>query len=136
MSIISVTRIPRKLCRLATAGLLLLNGACAVQQEPANKYQTDIGSSQVEARPVAELQNQALVAIDNNEFQLAIDYLQRAINIQPRNAWSWHYLGLSYRHAEQYDQCLAMIDRSFSYSSYDDILELANARLKAQCQKG
>ena len=136
MSINRVTRFPCMFCRLAIAGLLLLNGACTVQQAPANKYQSDVGGSQVEARPVAELHDQALTAMDNNQFQLAIDYLQRAINIQPRNAWSWHYLAQSYLHTRQYDQCLEMIDRSFSYSSYDDILELANVELKAQCQRG
>jgi cytochrome c-type biogenesis protein CcmH/NrfG len=118
------------------AFILLLIGACSVQPVSTNQYQVDIGDAGAEARPVAELHDQALTALDDNQFQLAIDYLQRAIKIQPRNAWSWHYLAQSYRQNQQFDQCLAMVDRSFSYSSYDDVLELANDRLRAQCQQG
>lgn len=136
MSINRITRMPSMLCRLASAGILLLNGACAIQKTPTNQYQSDIDSSQVEARPVAELHNQALTAMGNSQFQLAIDTLQRAIKIQPRNAWSWHYLAQGYWHAGQNDQCLEMIERSFSYASYDDVLELANDELKTQCQQG
>jgi Tfp pilus assembly protein PilF len=118
------------------AFILLFAGACSVQPVSTNPYQGDIGDAGVEARPVAELHHQALAALDNNQFQLAIDYLQRAIKIQPRNAWSWHYLAQSYQQSQQFNQCLAMVDRSFSYSSYDDVLELANDRLRAQCQQG
>jgi len=132
----SIIRISKLLCRTAMAFILLLAGACSVQPVSTNQYQGDIGDAGVEARPVAELHDQALTALDDNQFQLAIDYLQRAIKIQPRNAWSWHYLAQSYRQNQQFDQCLAMLDRSFSYSSYDDVLELANDRLRAQCQQG
>ena len=131
-----INRISNLLCRTAMAIILLLIGACSVQPVSTNQYQVDIGGAGAEARPVAELHNQALAALDNNQYQLAIDYLQRAIKIQPRNAWSWHYLGQSYRQNQQFDQCLAMVDRAFSYSSYDDALELANDRLRAQCQLG
>lgn len=129
-------RISKLLCHTAMAFILLLVGACSVQTVSTNQYQVDIGDAEAEARPVAELHHQALAALDNNQFQLAIDYLQRAIKIQPRNAWSWHYLAQSYRQNQQFDQCLAMVDRAFSYSSYDDVLELANDRLRAQCQQG
>ena len=133
MPIIRISNLPG---RTAMAIILLLIGACSVQPVSTNQYQGDIGVTGAEARPVEELHNQALAALDNNQFQLAVDYLQRAIKIQPRNAWSWHYLAQSYRQNQQYDQCLAMVDRSFSYSSYDDVLELANDRLRAQCQLG
>lgn len=131
-----IIRISNLLCRTAMAIILLLIGACSVQPVSTNQYQVDIGGAEAEARPVAELHNQAQAALDNNQYQLAIDYLQRAIKIQPRNAWSWHYLAQSYRQNQQFDQCLAMVDRAFSYSSYDDVLELANDRLRAQCQQG
>ena len=59
--------------------------------------------------------------------------LQRAIKIQPRNAWSWHYLAQTYWRDAQYDRCLAMIERSNSYGGYDDALTTANDRLKFRC---
>lgn len=130
-----IIRIAKLLRGTATAIVLLLLGACSLQPISTNRYQSDIGGG-VEAHPVAELQQQALAALHDKHYQQAIDYLQRAINIQPRNAWSWHYLAQSYRQNRQYDQCLAMIDRSLSYSSYDDILELANDQLRARCRQG
>lgn len=126
----------RLFCRLATLFILLFGAACTIPREPPNRYQNEIEVSQLEARPVTELQNQALAALYQEQFQLAIDYLQRAIKIQPRNAWSWHYLAQTYWRDGQYDRCLAMIDRSNSYGSYDDPLTTANDRLKPKCQQG
>lgn len=129
----SITFHARFFCRLLILSLLLLSGACSVPQSPANRYQSDIEIDQPEASPVTELQSQALAAIKRNEYQQAIDYLQRAIKIQPRNAWNWHYLAQAYWHDGNYDQCLAMIDRSSSYGSYDQSLSSANDKLQPKC---
>ena len=117
---------------LAAAFILLLN-ACSAPGISSNRHQSTIESGKP-ARPVSELQHQALAALDNNQFQQAIDYLQRAIKIQPRNAWSWHYLAQSYWRNSQPDRCRSMIERSNSYSSYDDLLINANAALRNKCQ--
>jgi len=114
--------------------MLLFGLSCGVPQKPANRYQTDLEIDQPEASPVTELQSQALAAIKRNEYQQAIDYLQRAIKIQPRNAWNWHYLAEAYWYDGNYDQCLAMIDRSSSYGSYDQSLSSANDELLLKCQ--
>ena len=132
----SVTSLLRWLYRLTTLSVLLIVGACTVSEIPSNRYQDDIEVSMAEARPVTELQNQALAALGEEQFQLAIDYLQRAIKIQPRNAWSWHYLAQTYWRDAQYDRCLAMIERSDSYGVFDDALVSANNRLKPKCQQG
>ena len=125
----------RPFCRLATLFILSFGVACTIPESP-NRYQNDIEVSQLEARPVTELQNQALAALYQDQFQLAVDYLQRAIKIQPRNAWSWHYLAQTYWRDGQYDRCLAMLERSHSYGSYDEPLTAANDRLKPKCQPG
>jgi outer membrane protein assembly factor BamD (BamD/ComL family) len=130
----SVTAPLRLFYRLTTLSLLSIVGACTISEIPSNRYQDDIEVSMVEARPVTELQNQALAALGEEQFQLAIDYLQRAIKIQPRNAWSWHYLAQTYWRDAQYDRCLAMIERSNSYGVFDDALVSANDRLKPKCQ--
>ncbi len=132
----SVTALLRLFYRVTTLSLLLIVGACTVSEIPSNRYQDDIEVSKVETRPVTELQNQALAALGEEQFQLAIDYLQRAIKIQPRNAWSWHYLAKTYWRDGQYDRCLAMIERSDSYGVFDDGLMAANDRLKPKCQQG
>jgi outer membrane protein assembly factor BamD (BamD/ComL family) len=116
--------------------LMLLMTAC---NQPgrgvsSNQYQTSIESDQSEAGPVSELHNQALSALEQDNFQQAINYLQRAIKIQPRNAWSWHYLAQSYWRDGQNDRCRSMVDRSDSYSSYDEVLISANSSLRNKCQ--
>jgi len=123
------------LCRLTTLAIVSIIAACSIQEPPANRYQDDAEVSQIEAQPVAELQNQALAALEAAHYQQAIDYLQRAIKIQPRNAWSWHYLARTYWQKGQPGRCLEMIERSSSYAS-DDVVNGANDKLRAHCQQG
>jgi len=123
--------------RLAIILLLLFSSACQVPEPPVdNRYQRapeNTASGQSPSGPVVQLQNQALAAINEDQYQLAIDYLQRAIKIQPRDPWSWHYLADIYWRKGQYDRCLAMIDRSSGYAVKDAALADANANLRAQC---
>ena len=131
----SVTRLQR----LAIVLLLLFTSACQAPEPPVdNRYQrapeSTSAAGQAASSPVVQLQNQALAAINENQYQLAIDYLQRAIKIQPRDPWSWHYLADIYWRKGQYDRCLAMIDRSSGYAVNDAALADANANLRAQCQ--
>jgi predicted Zn-dependent protease len=134
----SVTDSVTSLQRLAIVLLLLFSSACQVPEPPVdNRYQRapeTTASSQAPSSPVVQLQNQALAAINEDQYQLAIDYLQRAIKIQPRDPWSWHYLADIYWRKGQYDRCLAMIDRSSGYAVNDAALADANADLRAQCQ--
>jgi Tfp pilus assembly protein PilF len=116
--------------------MISITTACSVPQPSANRYQSTAEASQLEARPVAELQNQALAALDDQQYQQAIDYLQRAIKIQPRNAWSWHYLAQAYWSKGQPGRCLEMIERSGSYANTDEVVDGANDKLKVQCQQG
>ena len=109
--------------------------ACSVPEPSDNRYQSTVEVSQLEARPVAELHNQALAAVDAEQYQQAISYLQRAIKIQPRNAWSWHYLARVYWREGQLERCLEMLERSSSYAN-DEVVDGANDNLRIQCQQG
>lgn len=122
--------------RLALLILIAVSAGCAVPEPEQNRYQVESVASSVAAGPVTELQNQALTALNEDSYQQAINYLQRAIKIQPRNAWSWHYLAQIYWRSGDSDRCLAMIERSHSYGDGDDDLEDANDQLKVQCQQG
>jgi tetratricopeptide (TPR) repeat protein len=132
---------------LAIVVLIALFSACqAPEPVPDNRYQRTIentssvntaSASQVPStsQPVIQLQNQALAAINEDQYPLAIDYLQRAIKIEPRNAWSWYYLADIYWRTGQYQRCLAMIERSTDYTAGDDDqLAGANTELQGQCQ--
>ena len=116
--------------------LALLLSACAI--EPSyNRYQAAPGATQPGASDaVAELQRSARDALEQREYQQAIDYLQRAIRIEPRNPFSWHYLAETYWRAGDPRRCLDMLERSFSYSSSADRLEHLNQRLRARCEDG
>ena len=114
--------------------LLILIASCSGPEIVPERYQTaSIGPERV-VGPVAELHRKAISAIHQDRYAQAVEYLQRAIKIEPRNAYSWHYLALTYWHSNQYGRCVNMIYRSISYSSGQDDLERANAALLPQCE--
>ncbi len=115
--------------------LVLLIGACAQPPGP-NPYQQDAALPQPGQGAVSQLQQQARAALDRGSVADAIELLQRAIRIEPRNPFSWHYLAQSYRRGGDLARCNEMAQRSFSYSSPDDGLDEANRRLRAACQQG
>jgi tetratricopeptide (TPR) repeat protein len=100
-----------------------------------DRYQTASIASERTTGPVAELHRKAISAISHNLYPQAVEYLQRAIKIEPRNAFSWHYLAQTYWHSKQYGRCLEMIKRSISYSSDLDDLDRANSALIIQCRE-
>ena len=109
---------------LAIVVLIALFSACqAPEPVPDNRYQRTVDNTASvnqlpsTSQPAIQLQNQALAAINEGQYPLAIDYLQRAIKIEPRNAWSWYYLADIYWRTGQYQRCLAMIERSMDYAA-------------------
>ena len=115
--------------------LFCVLGACSSLEPQPNRYQLDTEAAGASA-PLGELQLQARTALALGDFQLAIDTLQRAIRIEPRNAWSWHYLGESYRRQGDFERCLSMVERAFSYAGRDDRLLRNNRRLQQKCSHG
>ena len=118
---------------LLLPGLLLL-ASCATEPT-ANRYQLEVSKAPPVA-PVTQLQQQARAALERGEFQLAIDTLQRAIRIEPRDGWNWHYLAESYWRSGDYQQCRAMVERAFSYAGRDDRLLRENRKLQQKCSYG
>ena len=115
--------------------LCLLLASCALEPK-YNPYQDGSQAQPGQESAVAELQRNAVDALERQAYQQAIDYLQRAIRIEPRNPLSWHYLAQTYWQRKDFTRCLEMVERSFSYSSIDDDLDQANAELKQRCQPG
>ncbi|MCP4333506.1 MAG: tetratricopeptide repeat protein [Gammaproteobacteria bacterium] len=125
----------RSLCRLALLVALSIGAGCNVPEAPQeNPYQHPVDSGESGSEPIRLLHNQALAAINESQYQQASDYLQRAIKIEPRNAWSWHYLADVHWRQGELERCLAMIQRSQSYASDDEQLTSANQLLMDQCQ--
>ena len=113
--------------------MVIVIASCTGPGITPDRYQTASISSERTIGPVAELHRKAISAINQSRYPQAIEYLQRAINIEPRNAFSWHYLAQTYWHSKQYGRCLDMAKRSISYSSKLDDLDRANTTLISQC---
>jgi len=121
--------------RLIFTVILSWLASCAV--EPVhNRYQLPADEQQPGDSAVAELQQRAKQALAGKDYRLAIEYLQRAIRIEPRNPYSWHYLGETYRASGDYRRCLEMVERSSSYSEEGGDLDASNRRLRQICQSG
>jgi len=113
--------------------LLIVITSCSGPKIEPERYQTASIASERSSGPVAELHRKAISVINQNSYPQAVEFLQRAIKIEPRNAYSWHYLALTYWHSNQYGRCINMINRSISYSSGQDDLERANTALLPRC---
>ena len=112
--------------------LMLLLAACAVQPR-YNPYQAPPLPSD-DSGPVAELRRQATAALQQQAFTRAIELLQRAIRIEPRDPYNWHYLAETYHRSGDAARCLEMVARAQSYSAASSALQIANQRLQARCE--
>jgi len=134
-----VTPLSTIFMRLAVIVLLAICGACQTPEpEPDNRYQRTIDNagSAVPAlpEPLRQLHNQALAAINEGQYALAADYLQRAIRIAPRNGWSWYYLAdVDWRQGD-HEHCRSMLDRADAYALDDASLAQASAELRTRCR--
>ncbi len=122
-------------CRIGLLLALLLISSCSTTEVTPVRYQSEATSSQRSEGPVAELQRKAIEALNAQQYQQSVAYLQRAIKIEPRNAFSWHYLAQIYWFSKDYARCRDMVDRSISYSSALDDLDRANSILMSQCEQ-
>lgn len=124
--------------RLASILILLLAAnlvSCALEKPP-NPYQLPRVDTTRSAGAVSELQMNALNAFGREAYEQAVDYLQRAIRIEPRNPFSWHYLAQAYWYRGDLQRCIEMVERSYSYSNPSDRLDEANEELRARCEQG
>ncbi len=87
------------------------------------------------AKTLNGLQLKALQLMNESEFEQSINYLQRAIKVDPREALNWHYLAQNYWHLMDFTNCRSMIQRSKSYSPFDQDLARANDALFKQCTR-
>ena len=121
--------------KLAPMLLILLVASCAGPRIETKRYHqiSDVDRSGTAA--VSELQNEAIRALDRGNTQQAVDYLQRALKIEPRNPFNWYYLAQVYQYSKNFDRCIDMLERSISYSFGNDDLDSANRALRDQCSE-
>jgi len=114
--------------------LAFVFAACTVPKKvvTTDQYHEPQKSEQA-TRILNGLQLKALELMNQQRFQDAIQYLQRAIKVEPREAINWHYLAQNYWHLKDYKNCRSMIQRAISYSQFDEDLNRANQILLDQC---
>ncbi len=121
-----------RLVMLATLAITVLASCTGVPTpQPYSEPGREVSPTRQSA--VGSLQQQADIALQNRDFPLAIETLQRAIRLEPRNPYNWHYLGLTYLEMGDFSRCRAMAERSSGFSEVDDRLLEANQRLLNRC---
>ena len=121
--------------RLTTMLLAGLLAACSPEPR-INPYQAPSAPASPRIDDaVLQLQREAVAAFNRGAYQQAIERLQRAIRIAPRNPLSWHYLAQTYWRSGDLARCVDMAQRSQSYGAGDARLESINARLLAHCRE-
>lgn len=113
--------------------LLLMFSACTVKKAVTTDQYHEPQKSEQATRILNGLQLKALQLMNQQKFEDSIQYLQRAIKVEPREAINWHYLAQNYWHLKDYKNCRAMIQRAISYSQFDEDLNRANQILLNQC---
>lgn len=104
---------------------------------PAPVVRTDEYHDKIEKKETTQalngLQLKALQLMNQQNFEQAILYLQRAIKVDPRNPLNWHYLAQNYWHLKDFSSCRSMVQRAISYSQFNEDLNKANETLLKQC---
>ena len=68
---------------------------------------------------VADLNESGNQALKNNNFQLAVDLLQRAVQQEPKHKSAWNNLGRAYLGLNQNDQAIAAFKKQIEINPYD-----------------
>ncbi len=94
------------------------------------------GGSDVAANPaVVALLNDANLAMQNGRDDRAAASLERALSIEPKNAWLWHRLANTRLKQGDLSQAAALAARSNSFASPDRKLQAANWRIIADVHR-
>ncbi|HSS64178.1 MAG TPA: tetratricopeptide repeat protein [Gammaproteobacteria bacterium] len=84
---------------------------------------------------VVALLNDANLAMQNGRDDRAAASLERALSIEPRNAWLWHRLASTRLKQGELDQAAALAAKSNSFASRDRKLQAANWRIIADVHR-
>lgn len=95
-----------------------------------------VNVSDAPANPaVVALLNDANLAMQNGRDDRAAASLERALSIEPRNAWLWHRLASTRLKQGDLDQAAALAAKSNSFASPDRKLQAANWRIIADVHR-
>ena len=67
-----------------------------------------------------DLNESARTAMQNGDFPLAIQLLERAVEVEPKNKYAWNNLGLCYLSLRQNDDAVAAFKKALEVNPYDE----------------
>ena len=103
--------------------LLLLLTACAGPQTGGEAPEPKAG------RAVTSLLAQADTRAQAGEWEQAAALLERALRIEPRNAWLWHHLAVVRFKQGRHAQAVSLANKSSNLAPGDAALQEKNRRL-------
>ena len=68
----------------------------------------------------ADLYQSGVQALKNNNYPLAVDLLQRAVQLEPKHKAAWNDLGRAYLGLNQSDQAIAAFKKQIEINPYDE----------------
>ena len=68
---------------------------------------------------VDDLNESGIQALKNNNFQLAVELLQRVVQQEPKHKTAWNNLGRAYLGLNQNDQAIAALQKQIEINPYD-----------------
>ena len=109
--------------------VLLLVSACAGPQT------TEEAPSAVAGRAATSLLARADRHVQAGQWEQAAALLERALRIEPRNAWLWHQLATVRLRQGRYAQAVSLANKSSSLAPADAALRAKNRRLIEQARE-
>ena len=84
---------------------------------------------------VLDLLQQSQAAIEDNDYRTAESILNRALRIEPSNAWLWHNMAIIKFYQEDYQQAIQQALKSNNLEKNDKRLSRSNAQIIKQSQQ-
>lgn len=113
--------------------LCLLLSACAGTSQDKT-LNSQISSDQDSGRATSSLLAKVDIQESSEQWERAAALLERALRIEPRNAYLWHRLAQIRLQQGQYRLAESLIQKSNALAKNDEELQKKNSRLLRQAQ--
>ncbi len=101
----------------------------------AGPQMTGEDTSALTGRAAASLLARADTHVQAGQWEQAAALLERALRIEPRNAWLWHHLATLRLRQGRYAQAVSLANKSNSLAPGDTVLQEKNRRLVEEARQ-
>ncbi len=132
-----VAKLINRYCLLFTSALLLLLAGCAgAPKQPLDAVSSAGIIADQAAKPIVSgnpaviaLLDRARIDTGMGKQEAASSSLERALRIEPRNAWLWNELAQVRQAQGQYAQAISLAQKANSFAASDRRVQAANWRV-------